>query len=49
MRRGVDGVARGQLPMGRLITHRFPLDDIQTAFDMMLTGRDGYIKGVIEP
>lgn len=49
MRRGVDGVARGRLPMGRLITHRFPLDDIQTAFEMMLSGRDGYIKGVIEP
>jgi threonine dehydrogenase-like Zn-dependent dehydrogenase len=49
MRRGIDGLARGVFPMGQLITHRFPLDEIQTAFDMMLSGADGYIKGVITP
>lgn len=49
MRRGLDGLARGVLPMGRLITHRFSLDEIQTAFETMLSAADGYIKGVITP
>jgi threonine dehydrogenase-like Zn-dependent dehydrogenase len=49
MRRGLDGLARGVFPMGRLITHRFPLEEIQTAFEVMLSASDGYIKGVITP
>jgi threonine dehydrogenase-like Zn-dependent dehydrogenase len=49
LRRGLDGVARGVLPMGRLITHRFPLDDVQEAFETMRTGSGGYIKGVVTP
>jgi threonine dehydrogenase-like Zn-dependent dehydrogenase len=35
--------------MDRLITHRFALDEIQTAFEVAMTGADGYIKGVITP
>jgi threonine dehydrogenase-like Zn-dependent dehydrogenase len=35
--------------MDKLITHRFPLDDIQTAFEIAMTGADNYIKGVIIP
>ncbi len=49
MRRALDGLARGIFPMERLITHRFPLDEIQTAFETMADGRDGYIKGIIVP
>lgn len=49
MRRAMDGLARGVFPMGRLVTHRFPLDEIQTAFEIAMTGADGYIKGVIMP
>jgi threonine dehydrogenase-like Zn-dependent dehydrogenase len=49
MRRAMDGLARGVFPMHRLITHRFPLDEIQTGFEIAMTGRDGYIKGVITP
>jgi threonine dehydrogenase-like Zn-dependent dehydrogenase len=49
MRRGLEGVARGTFPMDRIVTHRFSLDDIQTAFETMLTGSDGYIKGVVVP
>ena len=49
MRRAIDGLARGVFPMGRLITHRFPLDEIQTAFEIMSSAADGYIKGVITP
>ncbi|HXV44570.1 MAG TPA: zinc-binding dehydrogenase [Anaerolineae bacterium] len=49
MRRAMDGLARGVFPMDRLITHRFALDEIQTAFEIAMTGADGYIKGVITP
>jgi threonine dehydrogenase-like Zn-dependent dehydrogenase len=49
MRRAMDGLARGVFPMDKLITHRFPLDDIQTAFEIAMTGADGYIKGIITP
>jgi threonine dehydrogenase-like Zn-dependent dehydrogenase len=49
MRRGLEGVARGAFPMDQIITHRFSLDDIQTAFETMLNGSDGYIKGVVVP
>jgi threonine dehydrogenase-like Zn-dependent dehydrogenase len=49
MRRAMAGLARGVFPMGRLITHRFALDEIQTAFEIAMTGADGYIKGVIMP
>ena len=49
MRRGMDGLARGVFPMHRLVTHRFALDDIQSGFEIAMTGKDGYIKGVITP
>jgi len=49
LRRGVDGIIRGVLPMKSVVTHRFRLDDIQEAFETMVSGRDGYIKGVINP
>ncbi len=49
MRRAMDGLARGVFPMHRLVTHRFPLDEIQTAFEIARAGADGYIKGVITP
>jgi erythritol/L-threitol dehydrogenase len=49
MRRGLEGVARGAFPMEQIVTHRFPLDDIQEAFQTMLNASDGYIKGVILP
>lgn len=49
MRRAMDGLARGVFPMDKLITHRFPLDDIQHGFEIAMTGADGYIKGVIIP
>ena len=49
MRRGLAGLARGVFPMEKIVTHRFPLDDIQHAFETMLHGTDGYIKGVVTP
>ena len=47
MCRAMAGLGRGVFPMGKLITHRFSLDEIQTAFEMMIEGTDGYIKGVV--
>ncbi len=47
MRRGMDGLARGVFPMNRLVTHRFPLDQIQAGFETAISGADGYIKGVV--
>lgn len=49
MRRALEGLARGVFPMDRLITHRFALDEIELAFQVMTTASDGYIKGVITP
>jgi threonine dehydrogenase-like Zn-dependent dehydrogenase len=49
MARALDGLARGVFPMGRLITHRFALDDVQLAFETMISGADDYIKSVIVP
>ncbi len=49
LRRGLDGLARGVFPVGRLLTHQFALDDIGRAFETMRTGADGYIKGVVTP
>jgi threonine dehydrogenase-like Zn-dependent dehydrogenase len=48
MRRAIDGLARGVFPMERLVTHHFPLADVQQAFEMMARDADGYIKGVID-
>ncbi len=47
MRRGLEGVARGVFPMDQIITHRFQLDEIGTAFETMLNAANGYIKGVV--
>ncbi len=49
IRRGLEGVARGVFPMDQIITHRFPLDHIQTAFKTMLNASDGYVKGAAVP
>ena len=40
---------KGILPMGRLITHKFKLEDIGKGFEMAETGAGGYIKGIVVP
>ena len=49
MRRAMDALIRGVFPMEKLVTHSIPLDELQQGFDMMLSGSDGYIKGVVVP
>lgn len=47
LRRAMEALSRGVFPMGRLVTHRFRLDDIQEAFEVAERGSKGYIKGII--
>ncbi len=45
----MNALARGVFPMEKLVTHSFPLDEIQKGFETMLSASEGYIKGVITP
>lgn len=49
MRRAMEALARGVFPMEKLVTHSFPLEDVQKGFETMLSASEGYIKGVITP
>jgi len=49
MRRAMNALERGVFPMQKLVTHTFPLDNIQKGFEMMLDASEGYIKGVVTP
>ncbi len=49
MRRAMEALERGVFPMEKVVTHSFPLDEIQHGFETMLNASDGYIKGVITP
>lgn len=46
--RAIDLVSAG-LPVDRLVTHRFALDQAQRAFDLVANYGDGVIKAMIEP
>jgi (R,R)-butanediol dehydrogenase/meso-butanediol dehydrogenase/diacetyl reductase len=46
--RTIAAMAQGRYPLDRLLTHRFPLADIQRGFQISLTGDGGrYLKGII--
>ena len=47
--RAVDMIASGQVEVASLITHRFPLDEITQAFQMLHTYSDGVVKSIIHP
>ncbi len=47
LRRAVALLARGIFPVGRLITHRFPLEKIQEAFETYSSKPPDYIKGIV--
>ncbi len=44
----IDLIAAGRAPVGRLITHHFPLTQLPEAMDTARTGRDGAIKVIVE-
>jgi len=47
-RRGINAYEDGTLPVDRMITHRFKLEEINKGFEMMVSGKDGYIKGILD-
>lgn len=47
--RAVDMIASGEVEVASLITHRFPLDEITPAFEMLYTYSDGVVKTIIHP
>lgn len=49
MRRLLNVVASGRVDLGALVTHRYRLDDIETAYDLFSHQRDGVLKVAITP
>jgi threonine dehydrogenase-like Zn-dependent dehydrogenase len=49
MRRLMAIVAAGRVDTGKLVTHRFRLDDIEAAYDLFAHQRDGVLKVAITP
>ncbi len=45
--KAVDLLAGGKINMDSLVTHRFPLEETQKAFDLVANYRDGVIKAMI--
>ncbi|MDQ6675322.1 MAG: zinc-binding dehydrogenase [Chloroflexota bacterium] len=49
LRRAMDALARGVLPMDKLITHRFGLSEIGNGIQAGVSRTPGYIKGIVVP
>jgi threonine dehydrogenase-like Zn-dependent dehydrogenase len=49
MRRLLRVIAGGRVALGSLVTHRFPLDRIDEAYDLFAHQRDGVLKVAITP
>ncbi|MFG0468282.1 NAD(P)-dependent alcohol dehydrogenase [Pseudomonas putida] len=49
MRRLMEVVASGRIDVSTLVTHRFRLDDIETAYNLFANQRDGVMKVAITP
>jgi len=47
MRDAVEAIAAGRLDIGRLVTHRFPLDRLGDALDATRDRPDGFVKAVV--
>jgi threonine dehydrogenase-like Zn-dependent dehydrogenase len=47
MRRLVNVIASGRVDLSSLVTHRFELDDIESAYDLFANQRDGVLKVAI--
>ncbi|MCW2996750.1 MAG: zinc-binding dehydrogenase [Solirubrobacterales bacterium] len=42
-------VRHGRIDLGRLVTHSFPLDRIEEAYELFGNQRDGVVKVAIRP
>ena len=49
MRRLMQMVAQGRVDLSPLVTHRFALDDIESAYDLFSHQRDGVMKVALHP
>jgi alcohol dehydrogenase len=49
MRRLVDVIASGRTDLSALVTHRFPLAEIEAAYELFANQRDGVLKVAITP
>jgi threonine dehydrogenase-like Zn-dependent dehydrogenase len=47
MRQLMDVIAAGRVDLKPLVTHRFKLDDIEEAYDLFASQRDGVMKVAI--
>jgi NADPH2:quinone reductase len=48
MRQGVEAVVSGAVDLGPLLTHRFPLEEINRAFELMRNREAGFCKAYIQ-
>jgi alcohol dehydrogenase len=49
MRRLMSVIEAGQVDLGAMVTHRFRLDEIETAYELFANQRDGVLKVAITP
>ncbi len=49
MRRLMNVVASGRIDLKPLVTHRYKLDDIEAAYDLFASQRDGVLKVAVTP
>jgi alcohol dehydrogenase len=49
MRKLMELVRHGRIDLGKLVTHSFPLDSIEEAYEMFGNQRDGVVKVAIRP
>lgn len=47
IRRGIELVGEGQIQPGRLVTYRFPLEDVDRAFEALASKPPGFIKAIV--
>ena len=49
VRRLMPVIESGQVDLGAMVTHRFPLDDIDAAYDLFANQRDSVLKVAVTP
>ena len=47
-RRAIQAYEDDVMPIDRMITHRFKLEEINKGFEMLASNKDGYIKGILD-